>query len=427
MGRRPLAIDTPSSIAVLGAGPVGLEAALYARFLGYRVQVYERGELGGHILEWGHVRMFSPWRLNMSSLALAALAAQDPDWNAPPEDDCPTGREYVEQYLRPLAQTDLLADCVRPQTEVLGVGRSGLLKGDLIGDPRRGESGFRLLLRDADGGEFIDTAEVVIDATGTFGRHNRLGDGGLLALGEDAANVEYRLPDIQGERRSEFAGRHVLVVGAGYSAATNVVALAQLADDVTGTRVTWLTRGSRKGPIARIAEDRLPLRDALAVEANRLASDSSSPVIHHAETCVESVAAVDDGHGDAGFVVRCSGAHEEPLHVDRIIANVGFRPDARLYEELQVHQCYASDGPMKLAAALLSQSGSVDCLDQTTAGPESLLNPEPNFYILGAKSYGRGSQFLISLGLGQIRELFTIIGDRAELDLYSSTKNVARS
>ena len=48
------------------------------------------------------------------------------------------------------------------------------------------------------------------------------------------------------------------------------------------------------------------------------------------------------------------------------------------------------------------------------------MNAEPDFYILGAKSFGRDSRFWISIGLEQIRELFTIIGDRAELDLYAT-------
>ena len=45
-------------IAVLGAGPVGLEAALYARKLGYPVTVYERGRLAEHVQRWGAVSRF---------------------------------------------------------------------------------------------------------------------------------------------------------------------------------------------------------------------------------------------------------------------------------------------------------------------------------------------------------------------------------
>lgn len=75
---------------------------------------------------------------------------------------------------------------------------------------------------------------------------------------------------------------------------------------------------------------------------------------------------------------------------------------------------------MKLAATLLKDGGG-DCLDQKSHGPQTLVTPEPNFYLLGAKSYGRNSKFLLATGLAQIRELFTIIGDRPTLDLYATS------
>lgn len=74
---------------------------------------------------------------------------------------------------------------------------------------------------------------------------------------------------------------------------------------------------------------------------------------------------------------------------------------------------------MKLAAAMLGNN-SADCLNQAAFGVQSLINPEPNFYILGAKSYGRSSQFLYATGLAQIRDIFSLIGDRETLDLYAS-------
>ena len=51
-------------------------------------------------------------------------------------------------------------------------------------------------------------------------------------------------------------------------------------------------------------------------------------------------------------------------------------------------------------------------------GPATLRNPEPNFYILGAKSYGRNSNFLLRTGFEQVREVFTLITGKADLDLY---------
>ena len=44
------------------------------------------------------------------------------------------------------------------------------------------------------------------------------------------------------------------------------------------------------------------------------------------------------------------------LAVDEIVALVGYAPDASIYEQLQVHQCYATAGPMKMSAALLGGS-----------------------------------------------------------------------
>ena len=64
--------DTPR-IAVVGAGPIGLEAALYARSLKYPVAVYELGRVGEHIQRWGHVRLFSPFGMNSTSLGRAAI------------------------------------------------------------------------------------------------------------------------------------------------------------------------------------------------------------------------------------------------------------------------------------------------------------------------------------------------------------------
>ena len=105
--------------------------------------------------------------------------------------------------------------------------------------------------------------------------------------------------------------------------------------------------------------------------------------------------------------------------IDEIVAHVGFRPDLSLYRELLIHQCYASEGPMQLAASLLASAGAnADCLAQTSAGPETLLSPEPNFFILGAKSYGRGSNFLIKVGLEQIQDVLTLLN--AELEVAAS-------
>ncbi|MEZ6071779.1 MAG: NAD(P)-binding domain-containing protein [Pirellulales bacterium] len=453
-----MSVLPPATIAIIGAGPVGVEAALYARFLGYDVRVYDRGRIADSVRRWGHVRLFSPFGMNVSSLGRAAIQAQDPEWQPPDDDALLTGREFAAAYLLPLAATDLLRDHVHENTEVVAVGRSSSLKHELVGQESRGDDDFRILVRNAAGQERVDTADVVIDASGTYGHHNWLGQGGIAAVGETAAcdAIAYELPDVLGDDRRHYAGRRVLVVGGGYSAATTIVSLAQLARDEPGTSVVWVTRppadvATRTQPIVRIPQDRLTARDTLAAAANALAADANSPVEYRPNRWVRAIAR-DEATGALSVELSAGDepiAHDaaqqdnpqqddperrtveevavEQITVDQIIANVGYRPDHRLSDELQLHRCYASDGPMKLAAALLAASNTtssdtrVDCLDQSSPGPAALLTPEPDFYVLGAKSFGRNSQFLLSVGLEQVRDLFTIIGDREDLDLYRTT------
>ena len=425
--------EDPEPITILGAGPNGLEAALYARFLGHPVSIVERGnQVAANVRQWGHVRMFSPFGMNASPLGVAAIRAHDPSWNCPAADELLSGVEFCQKYLAPLSNTDLLSKCFTFDTEVIAIGRSQMLKGEGVGDPRRAEDRFRLLLRDATGAESVATAETLIDCTGTFGNHNWLGQGGVPAIGEQSTEhrIEYGLPNVLGDERDKYVDRHTLVVGSGYSAATTVVALARLAIDHPRTRTTWLTREAPAkglGPVLQIENDRLAERDRLAVEANRLALDSTDAMRHLATMGIRSV---EYDQSTDQFLVCWLTTDEATAAVteyheqfDRVVANVGYRPNKWLYEELQVHECYATEGPMKLATQLLAHNngqGTTDCLDQVVTGPESLLNPEPNFFILGSKSYGRGSQFLLASGLKQISALFKIISGNSNLNLYNT-------
>jgi len=405
-----MAVESPARIAVLGAGPIGLEAALYARYLGYEVDLYERGNVCENMLAWGHAQLFTPFSANASPLGISALAAQDSNWKSPAPDALLTAREFVERYCLSLAQSDLLVDGLHTRTEVLGVARGELRKTDRSGEDRA-DADFRLLLRsiDAHGVAAVEraaTAEVVIDATGTYGEHNWLGQGGLPALGELAAapHIEYGLPDVLGKDRERYSHHHTLVVGADRSAAASIVALARLGHEAPFTRITWVVEtdaDEETGPIPCRENDPWPDREKLFRSANQLIRGEVGHLAFWPSTAVEQVI----GHGQGEpFQVRLTGRHAAELEVDRIIANVGFRPNSRIYEELQV-----ADDP--ITAAPTNWLASQDA--------QSLITPEPDFYVLGAKSIGRDSRFAIADGLRQIRQLFTIIGDRPELDLYT--------
>jgi thioredoxin reductase len=407
--------DAPR-IAVLGAGPIGLEAAVYARSLNLPVTVYERGRAADAVHRWGHVRLFSPFGMNVTTLGRTAILTDHPRHEFPADTANTTGKEHITTYLDPLAKSRLLSGCLRTDTQVVQVARRGFLKEDGLGDAKRGQQPFRLLVREAKKTERIDEADVVLDCTGTYGQHRWLGDGGIPAAGEIAneAQIVYGLDDILGERRTFYQAKNVMVVGSGYSAATSICNLATLAEKSLETWTTWLIRGPGTQPIKRILSDPLKERDRLAVRANTLATRGEGNVEFHNQTVIDSVEWLGN---EKGFRIGTRSAGKpRTWEVDRLIANVGYSPDTQLYRELQVHECYASLGPINLAAALLKAGG--DCLTIPAQGANTLRNPEPNFFILGTKSYGRNSNFLLRAGFEQIREVFTLITGKPDLDLY---------
>ncbi len=388
-------------VAILGGGPVGLECLLRLRRAGWTAALYEKGRVGESVRRWGHVRMFSPWRMNVSEAGREMVGRDRID-----PDALPTGHEYVARYLEPLAAHPLLADHIHDRTEVVALSRGSLLKGEEIASGERGTPSFRILLREARG-EHVETADVVVDATGTFTTHNWLGPGGIPAVGErTASGVEYRLPDMGGRERTRFAGRRTLVVGAGHSAATAIAALEAVAREARGTRVLWLTRTTDERPVKEVPGDPLVERARIAGAANRVAADGEGWLDRLPGACVHEL-----GREDREFRVEVGGdGPERSIAVDRILALVGYRPDPAIARELQIQTCWATEGTYPLAAALLSQGGAADCL---TAGAgldaAALRHPEPRFFTLGMKSYGRNPNFLLQTGFRQVEEVFKLL------------------
>jgi hypothetical protein len=89
-----------------------------------------------------------------------------------------------------------------------------------------------------------------------------------------------------------------------------------------------------------------------------------------------------------------------------VLSLTGAVGDDRLYRQLQVHECYATSGPMKLSAALFAAGGlKADCMQQSSQGIDALKSPEPRFFLLGVKSYGRNTSFLLRVGWQQVAEV----------------------
>lgn len=379
---------TPRQVAILGAGPIGLQAALACADAGWDYTVYESGErAGAAVRRWGHVRLFTPWERNVSDRMRARFAA------APAGPHCPTGAELVSELLEPLAALSELTDRIHYRSRVVAVAREGLLKHEAIGTDARATAAFRLLV-DTPSGERVTRADLVLDCTGTYHNPNTLGDGGIPAPGERALDerITRTLPDTTDAAR--WAGT-VLLVGAGKSAQTAARDLAALPD----TTLEWVVRDPDPD-WGEIPADSLPERQRLVDVARGLTGGASDRVSVHTGTTVDSLAE----HRQRIRVGLHTPDGRRELLADHVVSLTGYAADATLYRQLQVHECYATAAPMNLAAALLGTAGG-DCLAQPSFGVDTLRNPEPHFFVLGIKSYGRTNTFLLRVGYTQVDQI----------------------
>lgn len=414
-------------VAVIGAGPIGLEMAAGAVRRGFRVTVFERGaQIAANVRSWGHVALFSSNELNLSAHGSALL--REAGVVLPAADVFPTGAQYVAEYLEPLAAALRASDRleIRCGCAVVAVGRGVLTKGQAIGAcEARSAAPFEMLVLEEGREHLVGGIDALVDASGTYGNPNWLGRGGRPALGERALRaagaIQYTLPSDGAGADALLRGGTVAVIGSGASAITTLAMLrAKSAASGAALSVVWVTR--RAGPpYALIDGDPLPQRAALHQLGNELAATSGAPGTPVATTgmCVDhrggwQVAGLAQGAGDEEGITlqleQSAGGAKDTVTVRHVIAHVGYRPETSLTDELQVHYCYASEGPMKLAAAMMAAGGGGgDCLAQVSPGPATMLNPEPGFFVVGMKSYGRGSAFLLKIGHEQCEHVLSLL------------------
>lgn len=397
-------------IVVIGAGPIGLAAAAHLSERGLPFLILEAGTAAGAaIAEWGHTRLFSPWQYNLDAAAQRLLEAAG--WTAPDADALPTGHELREQYLEPLAQLPQLAESIRYDARVTAVSRAGM---DRTRTAHREETPFLVRIETADGhadGHSEDVlASAVIDASGTWSTPNPLGQAGLLAPGEQqaraAGHITAPLPDVQGRDRDRFAGKRVMVTGAGHSAANTLLDLADLEADTT---IMW---AARTADLTRVYgggdQDELAARGALGsrlrqlVDSGRIAVLTSFTITRfRADDTLTVHAVTPDG--------------EREVSVDVLVPATGFRPDLGMLSELRLALDPAVEAPSQLGPLIDPEFHS--CGSVEPHGERVLAHPETNFYIVGMKSYGRAPTFLMATGYEQVRSIAAALaGDRKAAD-----------
>lgn len=390
-------------VAVIGAGPVGLAAAARLVERGMQPLILERGKsVGAAMLEWGHVRVFSPWRYNIDAAARTLLEAAG--WDAPTPDHLPNGREIVEEYLAPLSRVPAIAKGLKLGATVTAVARHGLDK--VSSDGRVGRP---FVVRYSDtSGEHDIAVRAVIDASGTWTQPNPMGISGLPVRGERSTDkVSYGIPDVAGARRADFIGKRVLVVGGGHSAINVALALMELQETEPKTEIFWALRHSG---VERLLggglNDQLPERGALGLAAKRAIADGRLNML----TGFAAEGLAIDG---SGLVIEgTAGGKPISVAVDQVVVTTGFRPDFSFLRELRVEVDPAVEAPPALAPLIDPNLHS--CGTVPPHGVEELSHPEKDFFIVGSKSYGRAPTFLMLTGYEQARSVVAeIAGDHA--------------
>jgi Pyridine nucleotide-disulphide oxidoreductase len=402
-------------VVVIGAGPVGLAAAAHLLERGLEPLVLEAGpRVGANVAQWAHVRLFSPWCLALDPVSVGLL--ERAGWTGPDPDALPTGADLLEHYLEPLAALPALASRVRLHTTVVAIARHQL---DKVRSPGRDQLPFLVRVRDGQGQLRDLHARAVVDASGTWTRPNPLGASGLPALGESdaGARVVYGLPDILGRERDRYAGKRTVVVGAGHSAATSLLALADLQRQAPGTEVLWAVRSATPRPLVGkggAEADELPARGRLAtdlaalVQAGRIELvggfriHTVEPVGHRVRLAGDQLRADDAFH-----------AHGRVVEADEVIAATGFRPDHAIAAELRLALEPALESPTALGP--LIDPNVHTCGTVPAHGMAELAHPEPGYVIVGMKSYGRAPTFLLATGYQQVRSVVAALaGDHAD-------------
>ncbi len=396
-----LSVSSDLPVAVLGAGPVGLAAASHLHARGVPALVLEAGtQVGKNVREWGHVRLFSPWRYLVDG-EVGRLVERH-GWQQPDLDDHPTGAELVEELLEPLASLPEIAPMLRFGHRVTAVTRLGF---DRLKTAGRDRAPLMVVAEGPDG-EVRFRARAVIDATGTWGTPNPLGAGGVPAAGEraNAGRIRYGVPDAVGTERARYEGRRTLVIGSGHSAFNAVIDLATLAVEMPGTQVVW---GVRRDEPAQMfgggKADALSERGALGARARALVEERGVKL-------VTGFAVVSLESGSEGLIVVAADGRR--LEVDEVVAATGFRPDLDVTRELRLDLDPVTEAPARLAPLIDPNVHS--CGSVPPHGEAELAHPEVGFYTVGMKSYGRAPTFLMLTGYEQVRSVAAFLAGDLE-------------
>lgn len=401
-------------VAIIGAGPVGLAAAAHLTKYGQPFIILESGsQVGDNITTWGHVRVFSPWRYNIDNQA--SILLQKNGWAEPNLDNLPTGNELVEKYLIPLSKTPEINKGLHLNTRVLSITRKNI---DKMKNANREKLPF-VIFAEKNGATCQFEARAVIDASGTWGNPNPANSSGVYLKEEEEVHEQIYsgIPDILGKDKGRYLNKRIAVLGSGHSAINSLLELAKLKEESKDIEILWIMRKQRVSDAYGGEElDALEARGALGSRIHQLVDSGVVKALTPFRT--QYVKGI---NGKINLVGEKNGEIETISDIDELIVNAGNRPDFSILREVRIDIDTVTESVTALAPLIDPNIHS--CGTVRPHGEKELRQPEKDFYIVGAKSYGRAPTFLMATGFEQVRSVVAYLAgdieaaEKVELDL----------
>lgn len=429
-----MAIDTPARIVIIGGGPIGVEAALYGRYLGYDVDLYEQARLFEAVRAWGDFPLNHSFAELSSPLGRAAIATQFPSHALPGLQDRPTAAQWLEGYLEPLSRVDLIVDSLHEKTSVTDIGRESWRREDGVPEEAGYDELFLVAIRRLEtSDEQWRLADIVLDASGPVPAGSwglgGMSPAGLSLLGEQ--HVSRRLcsgPELA--ERIAMAPR-VLAVGTSQAMMSQLTELLSARGGTPLTELAWCVRESADALVSRLGNDGelgRRLREAIAAGSIELLSESqiasvranTTPDCHAVRVDLlplepsEEEDDSDDDDENGASVYPDLAVRMITREFDLIWAPPGNSnrhwPELRLRRDVDLDCCEA------MARWLRSEPTRPTSTDVVTS--------ELNYYLIGVRGFGRAAErFALTDGLAQIQVIYSILVDRPNLDLYLNAPN----
>ena len=401
-------------VAIIGGGAVGLAAAAHLVKRKQSFILFEAGKsVGANILDWGHVKVFSPWKYNIDKAAEELLLQNN--WQSPDKELLHTGKEFYDNYLFSLSNHPSIKPFIHINSNVVSVGRKNM---DKMKTKDREQQPFVLQVQQ-DGINKLVEAKAVIDATGTWNNANPIGSGGMFAFGEleNKDKIFYGIPDVLGKHKNRYKSKNILVVGGGHSAINSILELNKLQDEFPETTIHWILRKNNiKEVYGGQENDALPARGALGIKIEQLINDDKLSIYTPFQ-----IQKIRKQEKKLTLIGTQHEVRKALTDIDEIISNTGSRPDISFLREVRVEvDAIVESVP---AIADLIDPNLHSCGTVRPHGELELQQKEKDFYVVGMKSYGRAPTFLMATGYEQVRSIVAALaGDmeaarKVELDL----------